>query len=169
MEHLHAPWRIEYILAPKRPHGETSVFREIAEAAEDEANLVILRARSCYALLNNYPYNGGHLMVVPYRQVPGLEDLTAEEMLELMQVAQRCLGALRRTMKPEGFNVGFNLGRVAGAGIVEHLHLHIVPRWQGDTNFMPVLAGTSVLPQALREVADRLRRALAEDTVPAAT
>lgn len=160
MEHLHAPWRIEYILAPKNSTGEDSVFKRIGDATDDEANLVIVRARHCYALLNNYPYNGGHLMVVPYRQVPSLEDLTDEEMLEVMQVGRRCMAALRKTMKPDGFNVGFNLGRVAGAGIVEHLHMHIVPRWLGDTNFMPVLAETAVLPQALREVAAQLRKAL---------
>ena len=166
MEHLHAPWRIEYILAPKHPpgDGEVSVFKRIADDADDEANLVVLRSRTCYVLLNNFPYNGGHLMVVPYRQVAGLEDLTDEESLELMQLARRCLAALRRTMRPDGFNVGLNLGKVAGAGIVEHLHLHIVPRWNGDTNFMPVLAGTTVLPQALREVAANLRAALAEAT-----
>ena len=162
MEHLHAPWRIEYILAPKAPAGEMSVFKRIADSAEDEANHVVLRGRTCYVLLNNYPYNGGHLMVVPYRQVPGLEDLTDEETMELMLLAKRCLGALRATMKPDGFNVGLNLGRVAGAGIVEHLHLHIVPRWNGDTNFMPVLAATTVLPQALGEVAARLREALSQ-------
>ena len=160
MEPLHAPWRIEYILAPKVPVGEDSVFKRIADASDDEANLVIVRARTCFALLNNYPYNGGHAMVVPYRQVAGLEDLTDEETLELMQVAKRVQGAIRRTMKPDGFNLGLNLGRVAGAGIVEHLHLHIVPRWLGDTNFMPIIAGTGVLPQALREVAARLREAL---------
>jgi ATP adenylyltransferase len=161
MEHLHAPWRISYILAPKSPPGETSVFKRIADGDDDESNLVVVRARSCYALLNNHPYNGGHLMVVPYRQVAGLEDLTDDEMLELMQVARRCIFALRQSLKPEGFNVGLNLGRVAGAGIVEHLHLHIVPRWTGDTNFMPVIGQTTVLPQALAEVAGQLRTALA--------
>lgn len=160
MEHLHAPWRIEYILAPKVPPGEDSVFRKIAEASEDVANLVIARGRQCFALLNRHPYNGGHLMVLPYRQVSGLEELTDDEMLELMQLARRCMAALKETMRPDGFNVGFNLGKVAGAGIVEHLHLHIVPRWNGDTNFMPVLANTTVLPQALEEVAARLRAVL---------
>lgn len=161
VEHLHAPWRIEYILGPKIPRGDVSVFKRIADDSDDEANLVICRARACFALLNNYPYNGGHVLVVPYRQVPGLEDLTDDEMLEVMQVARRCVAALKRVMKPDGFNLGFNLGRAAGAGIEEHLHLHIVPRWTGDTNFMPVIAGTTVLPQALREVAARLREALA--------
>jgi ATP adenylyltransferase len=169
MEHLHAPWRIEYILAPKTPRGEDLVFKRIADASDDEANLVVLRARSCYALLNSAPYNGGHLMVVPYRQVSDLDELTDDETLELMQVARRCLGALRRAMKADGFNVGLNLGRVAGAGIVEHLHLHIVPRWLGDTNFMPVLADTAVLPQALRDVAGSLRRELAADPLSTGT
>jgi ATP adenylyltransferase len=160
MDQLHAPWRIEYIRAPKTPADQASVFRRIAESSEDETHLVLARGRSCYALLNNFPYNGGHLMVVPYRQVPDLTDLTDEEMLELMQMSRRCMGALRQTLRPDGFNVGFNLGRVAGAGIVEHLHLHVVPRWQGDTNFMPVLGATRVLPQALQEVASQLRAAL---------
>lgn len=160
MEHLHAPWRIEYILGPKTPKGGDSVFKTIADSADDEANLVVHRGRTCFALLNNYPYNGGHLMVVPYRQVSGLEELTDAESLELMQVAQRCVTALRRTMRADGFNVGLNLGRVAGAGIEEHLHLHVVPRWNGDTNFMPVIGATTVLPQALREVASALRAAL---------
>lgn len=162
MEALHAPWRIEYILSPKQlPAGGESVFKRIADSDDDEGNLVILRARTCYVVLNRHPYNGGHLMVVPYRQVPGLEDLTDEETLELMQVARRCLRALREAMRPDGFNVGLNLGRVAGAGIEEHLHLHVVPRWQGDTNFMPVVGSTAVLPQALSEVAENLRRRLA--------
>lgn len=163
MEHLHAPWRIEYILAPKTPAGEESVFKRIADSSEDEANLVIWRGRTCFALLNNYPYNGGHVMVVPYRQVPGLEDLTEAETVEVMGVTRRCMGALKRAMRAQGFNVGMNLGQVAGAGIVEHLHVHIVPRWLGDTNFMPVVAGTAVLPEALREVARRLREALAAE------
>lgn len=160
MDHLHAPWRIEYILAPKTPTDGVSVFRRIAESNEDEANLVVGRGRHCFALLNRHPYNGGHLMVLPYRQVAGLDELTDEEMLELMQWTRRCMAALKETMRPDGFNVGFNLGKVAGAGIVEHLHLHVVPRWSGDTNFMPVLAQTTVLPEALEEVAARLRVAL---------
>jgi ATP adenylyltransferase len=164
MEQLHAPWRIGYILAPKTPPGEASIFKQIADSSDDEANLVILRARTCFALLNNYPYNGGHLMVVPYRQIADLEDLTDDELLEIMQVARRCMAALRQSMKADGFNLGFNIGRVAGAGIVEHLHLHVVPRWFGDTNFMPVLAGTAVLPQALCEVAANLRAALSSGT-----
>ena len=164
MEHLHAPWRIQYILGPKSPPGGESVFKRIADSDDDEGNLVLVRGRACYAVLNNYPYNGGHLMIVPYRQVAGLEELTDAEMLELMQLARRCMGALRRAMRPDGFNVGLNLGKIAGAGIEEHLHLHVVPRWNGDTNFMPVVGSTAVLPQALSEVAARLRAELAAET-----
>ena len=163
MESLHAPWRIEYILAPK-PIRSESLFTRIAQSNDDETNYVIARERTCYALLNTYPYTGGHLMVVPYKQAQDLNGLTEAEMGDLMKLARRCQNALTRVMKPEGFNIGINQGKVAGAGILEHLHLHVVPRWQGDTNFMPVLANTTVVPQALKELAAQLRAALAQDT-----
>lgn len=162
MEHLHAPWRIEYILTPKEPAGETSLFTRIAQSGEDEANLVIRRDRSCFALLNAYPYNGGHLLVVPYRQVADLDGLTDDELKDLMVLTRRCQQALKDVMQPQGFNIGLNIGTVAGAGIVEHLHIHIVPRWRGDTNFMPVIGQTSVVPQALTELAGNLRNVLHE-------
>ena len=161
MESLHAPWRIEYILGPK-PQRETSLFTQIAQSGEDDANLVIVRDRSCFALLNRYPYNGGHLMTVPYREVPDLNGLTDEELADLWKLTRRCVNALTAVMKPDGFNVGINLGKVAGAGIAEHLHIHVVPRWNGDTNFMPVIADTGVVPQALAEVAAKLRAELAK-------
>lgn len=164
MEQLHAPWRIEYILAPKPqpPAGGESLFTGIARSADDVAHLVLVRTRSCFAVLNRYPYTGGHLMVVPYRQTADLMDLTIEELADLADLTRRCVNALRRVMKPDGFNIGMNLGRVAGAGVADHVHVHVVPRWNGDTNFMPVLAGTSVVPEALLDVAARLRVALAE-------
>jgi ATP adenylyltransferase len=161
MESLHAPWRIEYILAPK-PASAESLFTRIAQSGDDEANYVIARDRTCYALLNTYPYTGGHLMVVPYKQTPDLDELADEELTDLMRLTRRCKRALFMVMKPDGFNIGINLGQVAGAGIREHLHLHVVPRWNGDTNFMPVLAGTTVVPQALKELASQLRAALAQ-------
>ena len=164
MESLHAPWRIEYILAPK-PVLSESLFTRIALSNDDEANYVIARERTCFALLNTYPYTGGHLMVVPYKQVQDLEGLTDEELLELLKLTRRCKNALSCVMKPEGFNVGMNLGKVAGAGIFEHLHVHIVPRWLGDTNFMPVVANTTVVPQALKELAAKLRQTLQENTL----
>ena len=160
MESLHAPWRIEYILAPK-PEQAESLFTRIAQSNDDEANHIIARDRTCYALLNTYPYTGGHLLIVPYRQAADLNDLTDEELTDLMKLTRRCVSALSRVMKPDGFNIGLNLGKVAGAGVPGHFHIHVVPRWQGDTNFMPVLGNTTVVPQALRELAAQLRADLA--------
>ncbi len=160
MEPLHAPWRIEYILAPKQQLDQ-SLFTRIAQSVDDETNLVIVRDRTCYAVLNRYPYNGGHLMVVPYKQTPDLNGLTDEELADLWKLTRRCVNALTQLIKPAGFNIGFNLGNAAGAGITDHLHIHVVPRWQGDTNFMPVIAKTSVVPQALNELAAQLRALLA--------
>lgn len=162
MEPLHAPWRIEYILSPK-PALPESLFTRIAQSSDDEANYVLVRDRTCYALLNRYPYTGGHLMIVPYKQTASLEGLTDGELMDLMKLTRRCQRALSRVMKPDGFNVGINLGHCAGAGIEEHLHIHVVPRWNGDTNFMPVLASTTVVPQALLELAGQLRAAIAEE------
>src|SRR5207245_6416359 len=159
MESLHAPWRIEYILAPK-PAPSDDLFMRLGQSNDDEANFVIARDRTCYALLNTFPYTGGHLMVVPYKQAADFNGLTDEELADLMKLTRRCQNALSQVMNPDGFNIGINLGQVAGAGILGHLHVHVVPRWLGDTNFMPVVAGTRVLPEALREVAAKLRAAL---------
>jgi ATP adenylyltransferase len=161
METLHAPWRIEYILAPKKVQDQ-SLFTQIGQSSDDEANYVVARERSCYALLNAYPYTGGHLMVVPYKQAANLNDLSEQELTDLMKLTRRCQNALTRLMHPEGFNIGMNIGKVAGAGILDHLHIHIVPRWNGDTNFMPVIAKATVVPQALLELAAQIRAALNE-------
>jgi ATP adenylyltransferase len=161
MESLHAPWRIQYILAPKPPASDSSIFTEMAQGSDDVANLIVARDKTCFAVLNKYPYTGGHLMVVPYKQTPDLHGLTDEELGDLMKLTRRCQDALTAVMQPQGFNIGINLGRVAGAGIEPHLHIHIVPRWQGDANFMPVIASTTVLPEALTELAAKLRAALA--------
>jgi len=143
---LWAPWRIEYITGPK---GGDCIFCAAASSDEDRAHLVVERGRHCFTMLNAFPYAPGHAMIVPYRHVDGLEQLVDDDTLELMQLARRAIAAMSDAMTPAGFNVGLNLGAVAGAGIVDHLHLHVVPRWLGDTNFMPVLADTHVLPQAL--------------------
>jgi ATP adenylyltransferase len=161
MDTLHAPWRIEYILSPK-PELKEGLFTRIAQSSDDEENLVIVRDRTCFALLNRFPYVGGHLMTVPYKEVADLHGLTDEELADLWKLTRRCIAALTAVMKPDGFNVGINLGKVAGAGIAEHLHIHVVPRWNGDTNFMPVLANTTVLPEALKDVAAKLRKELAK-------
>jgi ATP adenylyltransferase len=163
MDTLHAPWRIQYILAPKLPQASgISLFAQIAQSNDDVANLVLVREKTCFALLNRYPYTGGHLMIVPYKQVADLHELNDMELLELMKLTARCQKVLTLTMRPEGFNIGLNIGRAAGAGIAEHLHIHVVPRWNGDTNFMPVVAGATVVPEALIDLAAKLRAVFAE-------
>ncbi|HEY1663165.1 MAG TPA: HIT domain-containing protein [Verrucomicrobiae bacterium] len=161
MDTLHAPWRIDYILSP-RPDLKAGLFSRIAQSSDDEANYLIVRDRTCFALLNAYPYVGGHLMTVPYKEVMDLDGLTDEELADLWKLTRRCINALRAVMKPDGFNVGINLGKAAGAGIADHLHIHVVPRWSGDTNFMPVIANATVVPEALKEVAAKLRAELSK-------
>ena len=148
---------------PKPAPSEVSLFTQIAQSSDDVANLVLARQRTCFALMNAYPYTGGHLMTVPYKPVPDFNGLTDQEILDLILLTRRCQNALTKVMKPDGFNLGVNLGKVAGAGILGHLHIHVVPRWNGDTNFMPVLASTTVVPQALGELAIQLREVLGAD------
>jgi ATP adenylyltransferase len=162
MEPLHAPWRIAYILGPKPVPAGARLFSQIAQSQDDVGNYVVVRERTCFAMLNRYPYTGGHLLVVPYTQTADLNGLTEEELSDLILLTRRCQNALTRVMKPDGFNIGLNLGTVAGAGITDHVHIHVVPRWNGDTNFMPVLGGTTVVPEALAEVAAKLRAELAK-------
>jgi len=163
MKALHAPWRIEYILGPKTRQGDASVFTTIGQSNEDETNFVIARTQHGYAVLNTNPYNGGHVLIVPYKQVPDFDDLTDEENMDLIRLMQRVKRALKASMNPDGFNIGINLGKTAGAGIEEHLHIHVVPRWNGDTNFMPVTGQTAVLPEALTETAAKLRAELCRE------
>ncbi len=163
MEMLHAPWRIQYIQSVKTAPTATSVCilcPEIGQSTDDIGNLVVARDRTCYVVLNRYPYTGGHLLVVPYKQTPDFHGLTDDELCDLMKMVRRCQDALTTVMKPNGFNIGINLGRAAGAGIEEHLHIHVVPRWAGDTNFMPVIGSTMVLPEALNDLAGKLRAEL---------
>lgn len=154
---LWAPWRIDYILGPKS--GEC-IFCTAAAAEDGSQAHVVERGALCFTMLNAFPYASGHVMVAPYRHVGDLDALDDEESLELMRLTRRSVAALRAAMAPDGFNVGFNLGTVAGAGFADHLHLHVVPRWAGDTSFMPVLAGTSVVPQALDATYEVLTNAL---------
>ncbi|HEX3988593.1 MAG TPA: HIT domain-containing protein [Verrucomicrobiae bacterium] len=162
MEPLHAPWRIAYIRGPRPAAGTAHLFKDIAESSDDVGNYVVARERSCYAVLNRYPYTGGHVLVIPYKVTPDLNGLTEDEVRDLFLLTRRCQNALTAIMRPDGFNIGINLGRVAGAGIIEHVHVHVVPRWNGDTNFMPVIGSTTVLPEALADVAAQLRAALAQ-------
>ena len=145
-ERLWAPWRLEYIKGPK---PDECIFCTKPAEGDDRATYIVRRGEHCFAILNAFPYNNGHLMVAPYRHVPSIEELEGPALLELMTLAQAGLGALRGAYAPEGFNLGINQGKVAGAGVEHHVHLHIVPRWGADTNFMPVIGETRVLPQSL--------------------
>jgi len=148
--HLWAPWRMEYIRAPR---DEGCFFCDYwADPDADQKNLVLLRGRECFAVLNKYPYNGGHLMIAPAAHVSRLAEVGDEVMVDiirLLKLSEKVLGA---ELRSQGFNVGFNIGRPAGAGVDDHLHLHVVPRWEGDTNFMPVFDDTRVVPVALAEL-----------------
>jgi ATP adenylyltransferase len=156
MERLWAPWRLEYIQSADEQEG--CVFCRAA-AAGDEEGLVVHRGELAFVMLNKYPYAGGHLMVAPFRHVGGLAELTEGEALEIHRLVAVSLQALAATMSPQGFNLGWNLGRIAGAGVVDHVHEHVVPRWAGDTNFMPVLADVKVMPEALEATRTKLAEA----------
>jgi ATP adenylyltransferase len=147
-ERLWAPWRLDYIKGPK---PDECIFCTGPAAGDDADRYIVRRGEHVFAMLNAFPYNNGHLMVSPYRHVPSIEELDEPALLELMTMTQAALAALRTAYAPEGFNLGVNQGKVAGAGVEHHVHLHIVPRWGADTNFMPVIGDTRVLPQSLED------------------
>jgi ATP adenylyltransferase len=153
---LWAPWRLEYIGQADEQLG--CIFCSAA-AADDEAGLVVHRGDEAFVLLNKFPYASGHLMVAPYRHVGDFAELDDAEVLEIHRLAGQGIGALSQLYEPQGFNLGWNLGRVAGAGVIDHVHLHLVPRWLGDTNFMPVLADVKVMPEHLAETRRKLAAA----------
>lgn len=150
-----APWRLEYILSKKGPQ---CIFCEKPkeERNRDRENLILFRGDRSFVMMNLYPYNNGHLMVVPCRHVYSITDLNDDETLDLMKTVQHALNCLKEALSPEGFNVGFNLGKVAGAGLEEHLHYHIIPRWVGDTHFMAILSEVRVIPEHIISSYDRL-------------
>jgi ATP adenylyltransferase len=155
VKQLWAPWRLEYVSRADEQDG--CLFCRAAEG-DDEEGLIVHRGREAFVLLNRFPYASGHLMVAPYRHSGDFSELTEEETVEIHRLASEGIGALAQLYSPQGYNLGWNLGRVAGAGVVDHVHLHVVPRWLGDTNFMPVLADLKVIPEHLLET----RRKLAE-------
>lgn len=157
MNILWAPWRVGYVMGPK---GEGCFLCEAPAAGDDPARLILHRSRRVFLVLNSFPYNSGHLMVAPLRHVARPEQLDAEERLDLMDTVILAIRVLETALRPDGFNVGLNLGRAAGAGLEPHLHVHVVPRWVGDTNFMPVLADVKVLPQHLAATYEQLHEAL---------
>lgn len=147
MKHIFAPWRMAYIQSSQEPQG--CIFCDFPPENNDEKRLILARGNTCFVIFNAYPYNPGHLMVAPYRHTAEYEKLTEEEMLELHLLSGKCISVLKKVMAPQGFNLGINLGKVAGAGIDGHLHMHIVPRWNGDTNFMSSVGGIRVVAEAL--------------------
>jgi len=160
MKHLWAPWRMEYI-GGEQPPG--CLFCRVIEDPDDkDAELVVWRPEGAIVIMNKFPYNPGHTMVAPKAHVPGLENLDDNQTTHLMRAVRRTIEVLRRTLTPNGFNVGANIGRAAGAGIPDHVHLHVVPRWDGDTNFMPVIDDVKVVPEALAQTAAKLREAFSK-------
>jgi ATP adenylyltransferase len=161
MERIWAPWRMAYIENIDKEENDCIFCTKAAEERDDE-NFIVCREENCFVLLNAYPYTNGHLLIAPYRHTGDLTSLSAEEAQGLMCAAARVVKALKQAMHPEGFNIGMNLGRPAGAGIADHLHLHIVPRWSGDTNFMSVCSDAKVIPEALSVTLVKIRAALGE-------
>jgi ATP adenylyltransferase len=159
-EQLWAPWRLKYIESAGKTEGCIFVELPAMGEAHDAENLILYRSAHAYLMLNAFPYSNGHLMVVPFQHTDTLDTLTDPEMLDVMHLTRLGVALLQATFHPDGFNLGVNMGRVAGAGIADHLHWHIVPRWHGDTNFMPVLADVRVIPESLERVYERLRAAL---------
>jgi ATP adenylyltransferase len=163
MQQLHAYWRMEYIEAPRYPAAMKRPFTELPALGDDRAALIVHRSRLSYLVLNRFPYNPGHLLAVPFREVVELEELTPAERSDLMEEITLARRLLSLSMKPDGVNIGFNLGASAG-GSIAHLHGHIVPRWNGDNNFMPVVGQTRVLPQSLEATWERLAACIAQAT-----
>jgi len=158
VKNLWAPWRVEYFSIDR----SRDFLTEAAQTSDDAGHLVVARRRNTFLILNRFPYAVGHMMAVPYRKVADIVDLTEAERQELWELAALAQGLLRKTVRAQGFNVGLNIGACAGAGFADHLHLHIVPRWEGDSNFMAVLADVRVMPEALPDIYARLVRCMNE-------
>jgi len=157
MEQIWAPWRIEYIAKPK---DSGCILCQKPEQNSDDTNFILYRGQNNFVILNAFPYNPGHLMVAPYRHIGNIQELTDDESMEHFKLVKKSLALLRQVLNPDGFNIGLNLGKIAGAGIESHLHTHIVPRWQGDVNFMPVLSDTRVISEGLSAVYNKLKHAV---------
>lgn len=164
MKRMWSPWRSQYIQSFKNPRkkrkNRDSLFTAARKSKSDKKNMVVWRGEHCFLIMNRFPYNSGHLMIVPNRQTAAIQDLTPVELAEIMQTAQRAMKALDTLVRPQGYNFGANIGRAAGAGVEEHIHFHIVPRWNGDTNFMPVLSDTKLISEDMRLMWENLHKML---------
>ena len=169
MKNLWAPWRMDYILGPKPDHCVLCIpeAHELSSPEQDAERLVVYRGRLVFVMLNRYPYASGHLMVIPYRHVTDITELTPDESAELLSVTQLACRVLREASQPQGINVGINLGEAAGAGIRDHMHLHVVPRWNGDSSFIAVLDEVRVIPEHLRVTQERFAAMFAALSVQA--
>jgi ATP adenylyltransferase len=157
-EQLWAPWRFDYVASSdSSPKGDGSFLSELPKQENDRENLILLRGNHAFVILNRFPYTSGHLMVAPYRETADMADLSDEELLEIAQLTAKAVGWLKKAYSPDGFNIGVNLGKAGGAGVPTHLHWHVVPRWNGDTNFMTAVGGTRVIPQSLESCYDLLK------------
>ena len=156
MERLWAPWRVTYIRNP----GKGCFFCKGLQSKDPRKALIIEKSKYAFTIMNRYPYNNGHLMISPVRHIGSLEQLNDNEVLDLYHLLNRAMKALKISLTPQGFNIGINQGRIAGAGVIDHMHIHLVPRWQGDTNFMPVLADTKVVSESLLQTYDKIKEGL---------
>jgi ATP adenylyltransferase len=158
MKRLWAPWRMEYILDEKK--HKSCLFCDVSKGnkSEDKNNFVLYRSKYCYALMNRYPYNNGHLMVVPYNHTPTFEGLSDKVLFDFIKTVNKSVTALKKAMGPDGFNLGLNFGKVAGAGMEQHMHLHIVPRWAGDTDSMPIISEIRVMPEHLKITYNKIKK-----------
>jgi ATP adenylyltransferase len=156
MDKLWAPWRVAYIRNP----GKGCFFCQGLQAKDQRQVLIIEKSKNAFIIMNRFPYNNGHIMVAPIRHIPSFEQLDDDEILDIHHLLTRAVKALSITMNPQGFNIGINQGRIAGAGVIDHMHIHIVPRWQGDTNFMPVLSDTKVVSESLLDTYEKIAQGL---------
>jgi len=165
MDRMWSPWRSAYVESANErdSDADTSIFTQLLAERQDRKNLILWRGEEVFVIMNRHPYNNGHLLILPYREVERYSVLTAAEREALAHTTDRCLRWLRAALSPDGFNVGMNLGRAAGAGIPEHLHAHVLPRWEGDTNFMPTTADTKVLPEDLQTTYDKIHTIIEAD------
>jgi len=165
MDRMWSPWRSAYVsdATDREPAEDESIFTALLHEEQDEENLILWRGELVFVIMNRHPYNNGHLLIVPYREVTQYVALRPDEQQAVAAALDRCMGWIREALSPDGFNVGMNLGRAAGAGIPEHLHAHVVPRWDGDTNFMPATAETKVLPEDLPTTYGKLRAVMSAE------
>lgn len=164
MQQMWSPWRSQHIESfqekTSQENGDQSLFTRLVLEEKDEENLILWRGETMFVIMNRYPYNNGHVMILPFRQVAEYEDLTREEMIEMAATVGYCIRWIKYALRPEGFNIGINVGKAAGAGIPSHLHVHVVPRWNGDTNFMPTVGQIKVISEALQDTYRKLRQAI---------